>query len=468
VMNKPGVLDLRNLVNEGLALHRNGQLKEADEIYSRVLGFDPDHADALHLSGMIAYQTGRLDAAVTLISRAIGAHPRAASYHSNLGNVLQAKDLLADAADSYRRALAFNPGLPETHLNLGNVLQELGDANGALIEFRRALALAPGLAEARVAESMLLLLQGDFAQGWQNFEDRWRTRDYDTPSRSYPRPLWNGEPSTAGPVLVWGEQGVGDEIMFAGLVPDAIRTGTALTLECDRRLVPLFQRSFPAVSVVARGDPDQAGETVFAAHSPSGSLPRLFRTSPAAFENTVSPYLSADPAARSRFRDRYFDGRRLVGLAWYTRASKTGHKRSIHLEQLKPWFEVPDLRWISLQYGGHDALKAQADAARTPILVDRSLDQLTDIDGFAAQVASLDLVITIDNSTAHLAAALGVATWLLLPFAPNWRWLLETDRSPWYSTMRIFRQANLGDWSAPVAAIQNALVSWAQANPATR
>ena len=157
----------------------------------------------------------------------------------------------------------------------------------------------------------------------------------------------------------------------------------------------------------------------------------------------------------------FLDGRPLVGLAWHTRAGKTGRRRSIDLPGLEPLFSAAKVRWISLQYGEHAALAAQAEAAQAPILIDPSVDQFCDIDRFAAQVAALDLVITIDNSTAHLAAALGIPTWLLLPFVPNWRWLLATDRSPWYPSLRIFRQAKPGDWSRPLLEIRAALLSWA-------
>jgi tetratricopeptide (TPR) repeat protein len=459
-MSKPRAVQLQNLVNEGLAHHRSGHLEEAEKVYLRVLDIEPDHADGLHLAGMVAYQTGRLEIAAGLITKAITIHPGAASFHSNLGNVLQAQDKLTEAADSYRRALALKPDLPEVHLNLGNVMQALGNVDGSLGEFRHAIALNPDLVEARVAESMALLLLGDYARGWTHFEQRWQTHDYDTPWRAYSEPLWRGEPVTAGKVLVWGEQGVGDEIMFAGLIPDAVRTGTELVVECDRRLVPLFRRSFPGVEAVASGTPSRDRTPAIAAHLPSGSLPGLFRPSRKDFEATTSPYLVADAAERERFRARYSDGRLLVGLAWHTRGGKTGRKRSIDLTQAARLFEFPDLHWISLQYGDNTTLHAQAEDARAPVLIDRSVDQLADIDRFAAQVAAMDLVITIDNSTAHLAAALGIPTWLMLPLAPNWRWLLGTDRSPWYPTMRVFRQPGLGDWVSVIEQVRAALRTW--------
>jgi tetratricopeptide (TPR) repeat protein len=447
----------QDLVNAALAHHRAGRLDDAERMYREVLEVDPNHADATHLLGMIAFQTGRLDLAVETIRKAIAAHPAAASYHSNLGNVLQAQDKLDEAAASYRQALTLRPGLPETHVNLGNVLRELGDVDGALAAFRRAIALKPDLAEAHVAEATTLLLQGDFAAGWHGFELRWRTQDYDTPMRIYPQPYWNGEPLASGRLLIWGEQGIGDEIMFAGLLPDIIRSGTSLALECDRRLAPLFARSFPSVRVIFAYDPVEDADLEIAAHLPSGSLPRIFRSSRAAFGAATSPYLTADPVERKTFRAQYQDGRPLIGIAWWTRNAKSGRKRSIDLATLAPLFADPRPKWISLQYGEHATLESETQAAGAPIFVDGTVNQLENIDRFASQVAAMDLVITIDNSAAHLSAALGVPTWLLLPFAPDWRWMLDADTSPWYPTMRIFRQPRLGDWESVVRDVRTAL-----------
>jgi Tfp pilus assembly protein PilF len=447
------------VVNQALAHHRAGELAEAERLYRRALELAPEHADAIHLLGMLAFQRGDLDGAAATIRRAIALHPAAASYHSNLGNVLQALGELDEAAASYRQALTLRPGLAETHLNLGNTLQELGDVEGSLAEYRLALQIHPDLPEARIAESTTLLLQGDFAAGWLNFEQRWRTRDYDTPMRTYPQPLWDGKPLTSGRLLIWGEQGIGDEIMFAGLIPDVLDASTPFALECDRRLVPLFARSFAGVPVIPAYDPARDMGLEIAAHLPGGSLPGLFRTNRAAFDATRSPYLFADAAERARLRASYEDGRPLIGLAWRTRNAKSGRKRSIDLPVFAPLFDNPGARWISLQYGDHADLEAEAHAAEAPLLIDRSVNQLDNIDRFAAQVAAMDLVVTIDNSTAHLAAALGRPTWLLLPSAPDWRWLLGTDRSPWYPSMRIFRQPKLGDWGAVVREVRAALES---------
>lgn len=448
---------IQPMLDLALQHHRQDSLHQAEQMYLQVLAIDPHHPDALHLLGMIAYQTGRDEKALELIRRAIATKGDAASYHSNLGNILQSQGKLEEAGACYQRALVLKPDLAEVYLNLGNIFSALRNLDSSLTCYRRAKALNPNLAEAVVAEAVDLLLQGDFAAGWQGFERRWEVKGYDTPARTYPCPRWKGEKLSSGRLLLWGEQGIGDEILFAGLVPEVIRTGNRCILECDARLQPLFARSFPGVEVVARATPEKLPKPDIAAHLPTGSLPALLRASTAAFAATTSPYLKADPLAQSRFRARYADGRKSIGLAWHTKSKKTGRIRSIDLSVLTPLFTQVGVQWVSLQYGDHDTLTKQIAAAGAPILLDHEVDQLANIDAFAAQIASLDLVITIDNSTAHLAGALGVPVWLLLPFAPDWRWQLHRTDSPWYPSTRLFRQPKMGHWQAVVDEIQREL-----------
>jgi Tfp pilus assembly protein PilF len=448
---------VEKMLREALDHHQAGRLAQAEQVYRQVLTTDSQHPDSLHLLGMIAFQTGRSEEALVLIQKAIAVRGNASAYHSNLGNVLQSQGKLAEAGACYQRALVLKPDSAEVYVNLGNIFKEQGQIDSSLTCYRRALALNPELADAAAAEANLLLLKGDFAHGWIGTERRWDTSDFDTPKRTYPWPLWNGEKLPADRLLIWGEQGIGDEIMFAGLIPDAIRTGASCVIDCDPRLRTLFARSFPQAVAVSRFVDYAHSEFEIAAHLPSGSLPGLFRNSTAAFEATTSPYLAADPLQQAELRARYSDGRKIVGLAWYTANKKTGRNRSIDLLLLAPLFALPGIRWVSLQYGIHDALEKQVAAADAPILVDRELDQLTNIDAFAAQIRAMDLVITIDNSTAHLAGALGVPTWVLLPFAPNWRWQLERSDSPWYSSVRLFRQTREGDWPSVVQQVRDAL-----------
>ncbi|HTW59873.1 MAG TPA: tetratricopeptide repeat-containing glycosyltransferase family protein [Terriglobales bacterium] len=454
--------------NLGTVLHAQGKLDEAAACYERALALQPTLAEAHYNLGNVLQSQGRLEEAVARYERTLALEPGKCEAHHNLGNALQAQDKLDEAAACYERALAVNPDYAKAHFSLGSVFHSLGQLDAALDRYRTALALQPDLAEAAFSLGLAQLLQGEFSEGWRNYESRWQTKEHTPPMRAYRLPLWRGEKLGAGRLLIWGEQGIGDEIMFAGLVPDVMGTGHRCILDCDARLRPLFARSFSGrsfsgaeidvVSSQASGeDPGRDPELQVAAHIPSGSLPGLFRATHATFAGTRSPYLIADSAQRDRFRASYGDGRLLGGLAWYTNNRKTGRTRSVELSALAPLFALRGIRWITLQYGDHDALEEQVAASCTPLLVDRSVDQFADLDRFAAQIAAMDFVVTIDNSTAHLAGALGVPTYVLLPFAPDWRWQLERDDSPWYPMLRLFRQPRGGDWKSVVRKVQAAL-----------
>lgn len=449
--------------NLGSVFHAQEKLEAAVGCYQRALALRPDLVPAHYNLGNVLQAQAKPDEAASCYERALALEPGKVEAHHNLGNALQAQDKLDEAVACFRRLLALDPGYVKGHYSLGCALQALGKIDEALAKYKMARAIEPAFAQAGFSESLAQLSQGNFASGWRNFEWRWQTKDHDTPMRPYAQPLWSGEKLASGNLLIWGEQGIGDEVMFAGLIPEVIRTGNHCLLDCDPRLKAVFARSFPGVEVVSSRDPGREStddvQLDFAAHLPSGSLPGLFRPARAAFAATKSPYLLADPAQRQQFRARYSqaDGQKLVGLAWYTNNRKTGRQRSIALPALSPLFKVPGIQWVSLQYGNHDALENEAAAGSVPILIDSSVDQFVDIDRFASQIAAMDLVLTIDNSTAHLAGALGVRTWVLLPFACDWRWLQQREDSPWYPSVRLFRQLQRGDWESVVKRVRSEL-----------
>jgi tetratricopeptide (TPR) repeat protein len=472
---KPAMPEIH--ANLGNALLAQKKLDEAEASYARALALKPDYAEGWYNLGNLRQaqdnlsKPEKLDEAVACYQRALKLKPQLPEAHYNLGNTLHALDRLEEAAASFERALAFRPDYAEAHYNLGCVFEDIGRLDDALASMARALQIKPDYPQARFGQALAQLRSGDFTAGWRGYETRWQSPDHDTPWRAYAQPRWNGEKwngekwngeklaseERAARLLLWGEQGVGDEIQFAGLIPDAILTGNRITLDCDARLKPLFARSFPKIEVVSGCGPAEAEEAGIAAQLPTGALPGLYRKTEAAFAATTSPYLQADPLERERFGSRYSDNRRLIGLAWQTKNQKTGRKRSIGLENFASLFALAGIRWISLQYGDCDALEEQAAAAGAPLLIDRSVDQFADMDRFAAQIASMDQVITIDNSTAHLAGALGVPVWLLLPFAADWRWLDARSDTPWYPSLRLFRQPRPGDWQSVIESVGSAL-----------
>ena len=260
-------------------------------------------------------------------------------------------------------------------------------------------------------------------------------------------------------ILVGGEQGVGDEILFTSMVPDLLEAGAEVMLECDERLVDLYARSFPAVRCVPRLDPpaDEALDAAIDFQAPSGSLGLWLRAEEAAFPGRPS-FLVADAEAAAGFRSRYAEdgGDLLVGLSWFS--LRPG--KSIDLDIMEPLFEVPGVRFIDLQYGDTAQERARFERRTGHRLIhDASVDPMADLDGFAAQVASLDLVISISNTTVHMAGALGVPVWLMLSTHLIWRWGVESSDSLWYPAARLFRQAQTGDWPGLVERVRRELAA---------
>ena len=475
-------------LNLGICMRGLGRLERAVACYRRAIDLRPDYAGAWNNLGNAYFDQGRLEAAAACLKRALVLSPDLAEAWNNLGTAALTAGRLIEAEVRFERALALNPVYAEAYTNAGNALKDQGRLEAAVARYGRALMVRPDFPEAVFNRSLALLRLGQLAAGWEGYRYRWQTPRFAW--RSYPQPLWEGGPVPGGRLLVWKEQGIGDEIMAAGLIPELMHRGLGVVLECEPRLVPLFARSFPGVEVVAAVPPgvevvapmppegagimavppEGAGITAvppegagIAAHCPGGDLARHLRPAFEDFGRTVSPYLIADSARRDGLRARYRRGATgpglLVGLAWQTTSPVLGAARSLTLVALFDVLAVPGLTWISLQYGDPERLAAEAAAAGVDLVVDREIDQFTDLDGFAAQIAALDLVVCIDNSTAHLAGALGVPAWVLLPYAADWRWFLEREDSPWYPGLRLFRQRALGAWAPVLRKVRDALAA---------
>lgn len=440
--------------NLGNILQSNGDCSAAESCYEKALAICPHSPEAHSNLGNLRRAENRLEEAVAQYHLALLYGPDFADAYTNLGTVLYQQEKLEEAVACQEKAIALRPDFAEAHQNLGCVLQAQGHTDAAMERYLVAIALKPGYGDAHFGIALIQLLRGQYTEGWKAYEARWQSDHQTRRWRELEQPLWRGERLPSGQLLLWGEQGVGDEIFFAGLFPDAIATGNECVVECDPRLVPLFARSFRKATFVA-SQPSQMSR--FAAHLPMGSLPGLFRTTASCFPSTNVPYLLADPIAAEVFRARYQDGRRTIGLAWRSRNAKSGMRRSIELSVLALLFTRTDVCWVSLQYGDPSAIEAESEAVGAPMLVDRSIDQIDNLDTFAAQVMAMDLVITIDNSTAHLAAALGVPVWVMLPFASDWRWLEERVDCPWYPSMRLFRQPAPGEWQDVVRNVDHQL-----------
>jgi Tetratricopeptide repeat/Glycosyltransferase family 9 (heptosyltransferase) len=417
--------------------HQAGRLAEAETIYRQILLHQPNHADALHLLGVAALQFDRPDEALELISKAIEINPTAAEYQNNLGNVLVRMDRYDQAVAAFGRAVDLRPDYPKALSNLGNALRATGQHEAALVTFRRTLALSPGYSEAHWNLALSLLLLGDFEQGWKEYEWRWQIK---APApRPFQQPRWDGAELHGKTILIAGEGGFGDAIQFVRYVPMVAKRGGRAILRFQRELRRLMQKLQGVEGFCGLDEPVPP----FDVYCPLFTLPLVFETTLETIPADV-PYLFGDGSRKLQ------SGARHVGLVW---AGSSEHKndrnRSIPLRELSALADVP-VMLHSLQVA--DAAAAQIREVPGLKLIDHS-SELRDFADTAALIEALDLVITVDTSVAHLAGAMGKPVWVLIPDPPEWRWMLNRDDSPWYPTMRLFRQETLGDWTAPIRRI---------------
>ena len=438
--------------NLGLLFQEIGRSSDAVACYRQALQYKPDLAPAWGNLGVALRDTGRLEEAVGSFHEALRLKPGEPEVLSNLGNALHTQLRYDEAIACYREALRRAPEHPGIHLNLGDALRACGRVDEAIECLQQAVRFRPDFAEAHWALAFALLLQGDFDRGFTEYEWRWRRRDF--PSRVFAAPLWQGEDLAGRTLLVHTEQGAGDSIQFVRFVEALARRGARVILECPSSLTALLASVSGAQRAIARGDSLPA----FDFHVPLLSLPRLLGVTLASLP-AATPYLHP-PTDRQAFLPppSNRDGACLkVGLAWRGNPKHVNDRqRSIPLACFEPLFALHAVAFYSLQVASVPGQEAEAAGQRA--LVDLS-GQLRDFADTAFAISQLDLVIAVDTSVAHLAGALGRPAWVLLPFAPDWRWLLGRQDSPWYPTTRLFRQPAPGDWQTVIQRVHYALAA---------
>ncbi len=439
------------------ALRAANQPAEALEAADTALRADPAFGMAHHQRGMALKLLDRPAEAADALRQAIAHSPGLAANHLNLANLLHDAGDLAGAERQCRTAVALDPEMAEAHTVLGFLLTQRCDLPGAIAACEAAIAISPDLTEAHCNLGIALLTAGDLPAGFAQYE--WRKR-HSIAGRDYYRqayPEWLGQPLDGKRILIVAEQGLGDAIMFARYASDLAARAAAVTIACDRRLVSLLSTA-PDVSHAIPKTREMPG---FDFWIDQMSLPLICRTT---LDTVPCPtaYLAADPRRNGMWSLRLGLPERgyRVGLVWAGNPSHTNDaNRSCPVSLFSSILAVPDIVGVSLQVG-----PKAADAASLG-LHDWSPD-LTDYAETAALIANLDLVITVDTSVAHLAAAMGKPTWIMLPFCPEWRWLHERADTPWYDSVRLFRQPAPGDWDSVRDEIVAALRSLSGSTPA--
>jgi tetratricopeptide (TPR) repeat protein len=447
------------LDNKGVALREIGRPQDALASHDAALARQPNYAPAHNNRGATLHALGRYDEALAAYDRSLALSPDEPETHNNRATTLQGLGRYDEARTAYGQALTLRPQYPDALANRAVLSDLTGDHHAALADYEAALALRPEDPSIRFNAGVCRLRLGDLAQGWRDFESRWQTRLMAPERRDLGKPRWTGD--RVGNILLHAEQGFGDTLQFCRYAKLVADRGIHVTLEVQPPLVTLLRRLDPRIAVIARGDvlPD------FDAHAPLMSLPLIFNTT---LDTIPFPdgYLTHDPGLSfpswpdvSRPPTR----QRLVGLVWAgsprTHAPDlraADQRRSLRLSQLAPLASVRGLTFVSLQKGEAAAQAATPPAGMT--LLDRS-ETLTDFAATAALIATLDLVIAVDTAVAHLTGALGIETWVLNRFDTCWRWLLDCDDSPWYASLRLFRQPTLGDWDSAIGQLVQALTA---------
>jgi len=422
---------------------------EAIPLLSRLLMSYPDSAEIHNYLGSALNAVWQLDEAIPHLERALELMPDYAEAHADLGDTLTKLGRLDEALEHADKALLINPEMVEALNTLGNIYMEKGQASEAVAVFRKALSLEPDNAESHLMLGLAELYLGNFSEGWNEYE--WRLKLGNAQERGLTQPLWEGSSLQGKKLFVYPEQRVGDEIMFASCLPEVIGRAEQCIIECDERLLLLYQRSFPDATIVKRisdsGYPQELPPADFCI--PIGSLPRFLRPDISSFPKQKN-YLLPDENKVEEWKARYKGlGEGLkVGISWRGGGRPDEiRKRSSVLDKWNKLLSVSGVCFVNLQYGdSSEELNRLEQETGVKIYDWADADPLKDLDAFAAKIAALDLVISVDNPTVHMAGALRIPAWVLLPSVCDWRWMQDYEDTPWYESVRLFRQERMGEW----------------------
>ncbi len=433
----------------GNVLKARGELAPATAAYRAALERDAANADAACQLAFVLFRLGQYAESYQAYAMLLAGQPDFAEAHHNLGLLQLETGYPAEALQSFQRALTLKPGTLETRTCIAHALRDLGQLDAAIQAYDAVLAQRPQFGDAVINRCYALLMRGDYVAGWAAYEQRFAATE--TPLRDFGVPAWRGEPLRETCVLVFAEQGLGDEIMFASCVPDLLAVAGHCVIECNPRLAGLFARSFTPATV--RGaDKNEDRDWVSALpqldyQTPIGSLPAHFRRARVDFP-ARGGYLMADPARIEGWR-RILDtpGKPVrIGIAW--RGGTLRNRQLLRSTQLADWIPVigqREFEFVSLQYGDCKAELLEL-RDRHHVAVREAGDAASNLDELAAVISALDLVISVDNTVAHLAGALGQPLWVLLPFSAEWRYPHSGNATPWYPSARLFRQVQPRDW----------------------
>jgi tetratricopeptide (TPR) repeat protein len=462
----PRPLDPATLTREAAALMTQGRLEEAEALFARVLAAHPRHPVALWNLGLLLLERERAAEALALADRALAREPRPPQAKLLRGDALQALGRFDEAVTAYDGVAGDLAASALAKRGLALAAQQ--DHAGALAAFDRAMALKPDDPYPPYRRGIVRLQTGDYG-GWADYEARWRLAPFLAKSGGVVSPQVAPR-LTLSPtaddlrdrrILLLGEQGIGDQVMFASMIPDLCRLARSVALVCEPRLVRLFATSFPGIAVAGPADARVGPKDVDRLVA-MGSLGGLFRGRAADIPGT--PYLAPRPAVVERWAERLGPRRQplRIGLSWRGGLPTTRRaERSIPLADLAPILDEPGCEFVSLQYGDTDAELAEVNAGRAAPVRAFPRQDIDDFEELAGLVANLDLVVTVQTALVHLTGGLGKPCLTLVPHNAEWRYGARGSAMPWYRSVRLFRQATPGDWAPVVAEAAEAVRNWA-------
>ena len=439
--------------NRGLALQGLKRFDEALENYDTTIYLNPNYAEAYSNRGNTLQELKRIDEAVVNYDRAISLKPDYAEAYSNLGNALQELKKFEEAVVNYDQAILLKPDYAEAYSNRGKALQELKKFDGAIENYDTAIKINPTFADAYWNKSILKILQGEFLEGWLLYEWRWKS-DLGKPLRHFRSSLWLGQEIIENKsLLIYAEQGLGDTIQFIRYAKLAEQLGAHVILELPSEFIKIASTLAGQFTLIEMGKVLPESDY----HCPLMSLPLAFKTTVETIPNEV-PYLYADIVKKNKWQKRIGNkAQTRIGLVWSgSIAHKNDHNRSIPFEKIATLLKLPiELHCLQKEIRTTDQIFISSN---NNIIIHTEF--LSDFSDTAALIDEMDLVISVDTSVAHLAGALGKDVWILLPYVPDYRWMLNRADCPWYPSAKLFRQSDRGDWDGVIRQIENELLSY--------
>ena len=433
--------------NRGIVLKELKRPAEALASYDQAIAINPNFASAFFNRGNILQALKKTAEALASYDQAIAINPNFASAFYNRGGVMMKLKRFDEALTNFDQAITISPDYVDALSNRGIVLRELGQIDDAIDSFNQAISINPDHIESHWSSAHCNLMKGNFSVGWQLYEWRWLDRSFESKLLKTKKPAWDYQ-KTDRRLLIWEEQGVGDQVFFGSLLLELLEITPNLLVKIDNRLTPIFKRSFPKIKFYPHDE--DVPESDYDIHLPIGALGKYFRNSNSDFLKTKNNFLISDEVQTQKIRQDLFTTKKLLcGVSWRSNNSETGAARTIPLEKLATIFDPEKISLINLQY---DNIKQDINALKSSTNIDfvqyQPVDNFLNLDGFASLIDACDFIVTVDNSTIHISSALGKKSFLLLPYVADWRWLLDLQQSPWYPSLKIYRQKEINDWDS--------------------